>query len=65
MLNVYRDLAQGLWVETRPGYVRYIGNEPGDLVFFTRYGIQTAMNIGSEWEFQEANATYELQELFL
>jgi len=63
MLNVYRDQAAGLWIETRPGFVRYIGTEPGELVFFTKKGIQTAMNIGSEWSFEEANATYELWEM--
>lgn len=65
MLNVYKDLSGGLWIETFPGTVRYIGTEPGELVFFTKVGIQTAMNVGPEWSFEEANATYELQELML
>lgn len=63
MLNVYKDQSDGLWIETSPGMVRYIGTDPGELVFFTKVGIQTAMNVGPEWSFEEANATYELWEI--
>lgn len=64
MLNVFRDLSEGLWIEVRPGFVRYIGHETGELVFFAKDTYYSTMHVGPEWSFEEANATYELQELF-